>query len=366
MARIVLLGATGFTGRLIAQRLAAGSTETVLAGRSARALAAMADELGGRCKTATVRLDDPATLTELLEPMDVLVTTVGSFIEHGGVAVSAAIETGAHYLDTTGEAPFIRRLFEDPAVAAARAAFVPAMGFNYATGNLAAALAIEGAGADEVDCVDIGYFLTGETQRQLSGGTVDSAAGVLMSPGFTRRNGELRVERCGARTRSWVVEGRRVSSMTLGSSEAITLSRSYPDLRTVDVYQGGLGALTPVVAQVSRLCAIPGAARIVNALKGFVVPGRRGGPDPEARARSGTHAIAVAYSRVGHILAEVVLRGPNVYDLTAELTAWGAQRAAEGSIEGSGPLGPVAAFGLRALEAAHTAAGVRAVELSNR
>jgi short subunit dehydrogenase-like uncharacterized protein len=358
MARVVLLGATGFTGRLIAQCLASGPTETVLAGRSPQALAAMADELGGGCKTATVRLDDPRTLTELLEPGDVLVTTVGSFVKYGDVAVSAAIETGAHYLDTTGEAPFVRRLFDDPAVATAPGSFVTAMGFNYAPGNLAGALAIQRAGADNVDRVDIGYFLTGETQRELSGGTIDSAAGVLMSPGFTHRDGELRVERCGARTRSWDIEGHRVPSMTLGSSEAITLPRSYPRLRTVDVYQGGLGAVTPVVAQVSRLAAIPGTARTVSALNSFVARGSTGGPDAALRARSGTHVVAVAYSRAGHVLAEVVLRGPNVYDLTAELIAWGAARAAEGAVFGSGPQGPVAAFGLPALEAGLAAAGM--------
>ena len=358
MARIVLLGATGYTGRLIAERLVSGTAELVLAGRSPEALTALADDVGGGCKFAAVRLDEPRTLTELLEPGDVLVTTVGSFVKYGDVAVSAAVETGAHYLDTTGEAPFVRALFEDPDVARAPGVFVTAMGFNYAPGNLAGALAIERAGAADVDRVDIGYFLTGETQGELSGGTIASAAGVLMSPGFTRNDGMLRVERCGARTRTWNVEGRRVPSMTLGSSEAITLPRSYPGLRTVDVYQGGLGSITPIVAQVSRLARIPGAARVIGALNGIVAHASSGGPDSAVRSRSGTHVVAVTYSPAGQVLSDVVLRGPNVYDLTADLAAWGAQQAAEGMLHGSGPLGPVAAFGLRALEAGHTAAGM--------
>lgn len=366
MARIVLLGATGYTGRLIAERLAGGPTELVIAGRSTQALTALADDLGGGCRTAAVRLDEPTTLTELLDPGDVLVTTVGSFVKYGNVAVSAAVETGAHYLDTTGEAPFVRELFEDPDVARAPGVFVTAMGFNYAPGNLAGALAVERAGADDVDRVDIGYFLTGETQGELSGGTVASAAGVLTSPGFTRSDGRLRVERCGARTRTWDVEGRRVPSMTLGSSEAITLPRGYPWLRTVDVYQGGLGSVTPIVAQVSRLARIPGAARAIGALNGVVARASSGGPDASVRARSGTHVVAVTYSSAGHVLAEVVLRGPNVYDLTADLTAWGAERAAEGAVQDSGPQGPVAAFGLGALEAGHAAAGMAETRTAER
>lgn len=177
MARIVLLGATGFTGRLIAEGLCGGPPELVLAGRSQQALAILADDLGGGCKVATVRLDEPATLTELLEPGDVLVTTVGSFVDHGDIAVSAAVETGVHYLDTTGEAPFGRQVSDDPDVASAPGVFVTAMGFNYAPGNLAGALAVERAGADNVDRVDIGYFLTRETQSELSGGTIASVAG---------------------------------------------------------------------------------------------------------------------------------------------------------------------------------------------
>jgi short subunit dehydrogenase-like uncharacterized protein len=360
MTKIVLLGATGYTGRLIAERLVKGAVETMLAGRSPGALTALADDLGG-CTTATIRLDDPRTLTDLVEPGDVLVTTVGSFLKVGDVALAAAIERGAHYVDTTGEAPFIRKVFEDPAAKSAAGVLITAMGFNYAPGNLAGALAIEHALAHElgpVVRVDIGYFLTGEARGELSDGTLASAAGVLTSPGFTWRGGSLVNERCGARTRTWTVGGAQVPSMTLGSSEAITLPRSYPQLAAVDVYQGGLGAATPLAAQVGRTASIPGAPRIINALSGALARSSTGGPDATTRSRAGTHVCAIASSRAGHVLSKVVLRGPNVYDVTADLTAWAAQRAAAGEVHGAGPLGPVQAFGLDDLRAGHRAAGM--------
>jgi short subunit dehydrogenase-like uncharacterized protein len=361
MSRIVLLGATGYTGRLIAELLAKEATETILAGRSPDALAALADELGGSCTTAVVRLDEPRTLQTLLEPGDVLVTTVGPFIRVGDVALDAAIKRGAHYVDTTGEAPFVRRVFERPSARTATGALVTAMGFNYAPGNLAGALAMEqaaGSPSGPVDALEIGYFLTGPGRGELSKGTVASAAGVLMAPGFGWRGGELVTERCGARTRVWQVAGRSVPSMTLGSSEAITLPQAYPELDVVDVYQGGLGAATPVVAQVGRFASVPGATRIVDALNGLAVNLSPSGPDAASRARAGTHVIAVAYSRAGHVLSRVTLRGPSVYDVTAELTAWAAQRAAGGEVHDSGPLGPIQAFGLDELREAHQAAGM--------
>lgn len=364
MARIVLLGATGHTGRLIAERLAKSDKvgiETVLAGRSPAALDALADELGHTCETAVVRLDEPRTLHVLLEPGDVLLTTVGPFLKVGDVALDAAIERGAHYVDTTGEAPFVRRVFESPAARTAAGALITAMGFNYAPGNLAGALAVErasGSPSGPVGALEIGYFLTGPGRGELSKGTVASAAGVLMAPGFGWRGGELVTERCGARTLSWSVAGRSVPSMTLGSSEAITLPQAYPELDTVDVYQGGLGAATPVVAQVSRLTAVPGAGRIVGALNRVVEYASPSGPDAAARARAGTHVVAVAYSRAGHVLSEVTLRGPSVYDVTADLTTWAARRAAGGEVRGRGPLGPVQAFGLDELRTGHQAAGM--------
>ncbi|BDB44063.1 MULTISPECIES: saccharopine dehydrogenase family protein [Mycobacterium] len=361
MARIVLLGATGYTGRLIAERLAKQTVETILAGRSPAALAALADELGGACATAVVRLDDPRTLRTLLRPGDVLLTTVGPFIKVGDVALDAAIACGAHYIDTTGEAPFVRQVFENPSAQKAAGALVTAMGFNYSPGNLAGALAMEqaaGSPGGPVDALEIGYFLTGPGRGELSRGTVASAAGVLTAPGFAWRGGRLVTERCGARTRAWPVSGRSVPSMTLGSSEAITLPQAYPKLDTVDVYQGGLGAATPVVAQVGRLAALPGARWFADTLSGLVKYAAPIGPDDTARARAGTYVVAVAYSRAGHVLSEVTLQGPDVYDVTADLTAWAAERAAAGEVRGHGPLGPVQAFGLDELREGHQAAGM--------
>lgn len=350
MARIVLLGATGYTGRLIAERLVAGGSSPVLAGRSAAALDALARDLGGASDTAVVALDRPQTIMDLLDPGDVLATTVGAFLKRGDVAVSAALERRAHYLDITGETPFVRRVFER-AAHATDSAFLPAMGFNYAPGNLAGALALERTDG-AARRLEIGYFTTGEGQGALSGGTLASAPGMLTSSNSVWRGGGLRQERCGARVRSFAVDGRRVPAMTLGSSECLTLPRLFPELDTIDVYQGGLGPATPLVAQVSRLAAIPGAARTLEALSGLVIKGSTGGPDAATRSTAGCYVLAVAFDRAGQQIDEVVLRGPNLYDVTAELMAWGAERCAAGDLRGAGPMGPVEAFGLDELHAA--------------
>src|SRR5687768_3788794 len=101
-ARIVLLGATGHTGRLVAERLVAAGARPLLAGRSEARLARLADALGGlawRCADAR----RPDSVRALVQPGDVLVSTVGPFARLGDAAVRAAIAAPAVYLDSTGE-----------------------------------------------------------------------------------------------------------------------------------------------------------------------------------------------------------------------------------------------------------------------
>ena len=109
--RIVLFGATGYTGRLVARELRATSTHVVLAGRDRLRLDALAGELGG-LEVAVADSARPDSVRALVGEGDVLVTTVGPFLVHGEAAVGAAVDAGAHYLDATGEPPFVRRVFE--------------------------------------------------------------------------------------------------------------------------------------------------------------------------------------------------------------------------------------------------------------
>jgi hypothetical protein len=69
--------------------------------------------------------------------------------------------------------------------------------------------------------------------------------------------------------------------------------------------------------------------------------------------------VALAHDVGGRELAQVHLRGPDPYTLTASLLAWGAERAASSGVRATGALGPVDAFGLEALREGASAAGLR-------
>ena len=106
-ARIVVFGATGYTGRLTAEALVARGARPVLAARSRDRVEALAAELGG-VETAVADVGDPGSVRALVERGDVLVATVGPFARFGQPAVQAAVAAGANYLDSTGEGSFIR------------------------------------------------------------------------------------------------------------------------------------------------------------------------------------------------------------------------------------------------------------------
>src|SRR5918997_3376191 len=175
-ARIVIFGATGFTGRQVAERLAAQGASPVLAGRSEASVRELAERLGLEWRVADALRQN--SIFALLEPGDVLVSTVGPFARWGEAAVRAAIAAKGTYIDSTGEPAFIRRVVEGmgPAAERAGAALLPAMGYDFVPGALAAALALEQAGEQAVR-VDVGYYAFGAGS---SAGTRRSGVGVAL------------------------------------------------------------------------------------------------------------------------------------------------------------------------------------------
>lgn len=346
--RTVLFGATGYTGRLVAEAMVERGMKPVLAARSSHKLEALAEELGGGLETAVADVSDPPSVSALVERGDVLVTTVGPFARWGVPAAAAATTAGAHYLDSTGEPAFIREVFEryGPAAERSGSAMLTAFGYDWVPGNLAGGLALRQA-ADQAVRVDVGYFISGRAAP--SGGTQASMVGALTEPGYTFRDGLVRPERAAKRVRGFRVGSKQLEGVSVGSSEAFTLPRIAPGLREVNVYLGWFGPFSRPMQVLSLGASLPGASHLLKLAGERFVKGSTGGPDAKARAKAGSHIVAVAYDGAGRELAEVHVSGVDGYTFTGRVLAWGAQRAAEGGLQGTGALGPVDGFGLVAL-----------------
>jgi short subunit dehydrogenase-like uncharacterized protein len=365
-SRIVVFGATGYTGDLTARALVDRGARPVLAARNEARVRALAEELGG-LEWAIADVERPDTVRALVQRGDVLISTVGPFARWGEPAVQAAVGAGAHYLDSTGEGSFIREVFErfGPGAQAAGCGLVTAFGYDWVPGNLAGALALREAG-EAATRVTIGYFNPGTGASSMSGGTQASAASVMLSPGFAWHGGRLVGERAARHGRSFEISpGKHARAISVASSEHFALPRVHRTLRDVDVFLGWFGPASEpmrvVSAGMSALTAIPGARDVLQGLFSHVVKGSTGGPDAAARATSSSVVLAEAYDAAGTRLADVRLEGVNGYDLTAHFLAWGAQTAAAGGLQGSGALGPVDGFGLDALEAGCAEAGIARV-----
>jgi short subunit dehydrogenase-like uncharacterized protein len=362
--RVVLFGATGYTGRLTAEAMVGRGLRPVLAARDVGKLERLAADLGGGLDVARADVSDPLSVRALVERGDVLVTTVGPFVRFGAQAAAAATTAGAHYLDSTGEPPFIREIFEryGPVAERSRCGMLTAFGYDFVPGNLAGAMALERAG-DRAVRVDTGYFLTGPARPGvMSGGTLASLAGVVGEPGFAYRDGIVRPERGAKRHRTFQVGSRQAEGVSVGSSEHYTLPRLGPNVREVNAYLGWFGpasrAMQASSAGMALATKVPGVERLWKAALERIAPGSSGGPDAEARAKGGSHVVGIAYDSEGRDLTEVHVTGVNGYTFTAQIMAWGAERAAAGGLRGDGALGPVDGFGLEELRAGCAEAGI--------
>ena len=268
--RIVLYGATGYTGALTAQAMVASGARPVLAGRDQSRLSALAARIspagdGPELETAVVAAPEPRPLRDLIGAGDVLVSTAGPFMKVGRPVVAAAVDAGAVYLDSSGEPPFIRQVFEEfgPRAERTGAVLLTAFGYDYVPGNLAGALALQAAGPAATR-VEVGYFVRGDIRGGTSAGTRASATGVLLEPGYAFRGGRIVAERTAAHVTSFKVDGQNREAFSTGSSEQFALPRlrradglpAQAPLTDVDVYLGWLGRATRLV-HYGSLLAMP-------------------------------------------------------------------------------------------------------------
>src|SRR5688572_18875475 len=139
---VVVFGATGFTGRLVAEYLAEVNREApirlALAGRSRDRVGEARDEVAARAPAAAdlpiviADSEDPRTLDAMCRAARVVCTTVGPYAPRGAELVAACVRNRTHYCDLTGEVSFIRRMIDahDAGARASGSRIVHATGFD--------------------------------------------------------------------------------------------------------------------------------------------------------------------------------------------------------------------------------------------
>ncbi len=135
---IIVYGATGFTGRLVAEYLAQsygdGSLKWAMAGRSLTKLEEVRALIGAPAETPllTANADDPAALEALVARAAVVITTVGPYQLYGEPLLAACAKTGTAYVDLCGEPAWMAQMIAkyDAAAKASGARIVFSCGFD--------------------------------------------------------------------------------------------------------------------------------------------------------------------------------------------------------------------------------------------
>lgn len=129
MHPVLVYGASGYSGRLVALELLRLGVRPLLCGRDARKTAAVAEELGLPHRVAAV--EDPAALAAAVAEAPVVLNAAGPFSHTTAPLVAACLARGAHYLDIAGEVPAVAALAERHAEARARGVMLlPSVGFD--------------------------------------------------------------------------------------------------------------------------------------------------------------------------------------------------------------------------------------------
>lgn len=190
---VVVWGATGFTGHLVAEYIAAKpGVKLALAGRNRDKLEGVRSDIAARVPAAAALplllgdAKDPASLDAIAAQTRVVCATVGPFAQHGEPVVAACVQNGTDYCDITGEPHFIRRILDahQQAAKASGARIVPTCGFDSIPSDLGTFVLAEHARTElHRPLAEVRAFVTA-AKGGVSGGTaqtmlqlLDAAAG---------------------------------------------------------------------------------------------------------------------------------------------------------------------------------------------
>lgn len=329
----MVYGASGYTGRLVAELGVERGHHPVLAGRDVEKVAALATPLGLPYRIFDLHESD--AVDEALRGIDVVAHCAGPFSRTSDPMIEGCLRNGVHYLDITGEVDVFEATFtRDEQARNAGVVLLPGAGFDVVpTDCLAAMVAAELPTATHLDLA----FRTG---GGISAGTVKSAFEGAGGGGRARIDGELCSVPLGWRQREVPFPAQRRTATSLPWGDLSTAYRS-TGIGNVTTYAAipGMGVSSRVPTGRRSLLQYPVVQRLGRAAIGKLVRG----PGPRRRMSSWSEVFAEAWDDTGNRVSAALI-GPNAYDFTADSVLRIAQRL-ETSPPAPGTHTPSTAFG---------------------
>lgn len=332
---LLVYGANGYTGTLVAERAVAQGLRPILAGRNAEAVGALAQRLG--CEARVFGLDVPSTVDACLEGVAVVLHCAGPFSRTSQPMADACLRGRVHYLDVTGEVAVFEALrARGDEAAQAGVMLLPGAGFDVVPSDcLALHTARRIAQPTRLRIAILGLG------ARISHGTATTMAESLHRGGLVRRAHEL----------VRIPSGSLVRPFDFGRGPRPTMAVPWGDLSTAWVSTGvgdietyfavGRGAIWGA-RTVGRMPWLLRSGPVQDFMRRRI-DARPAGPNAEERER-GRSVIVVEVENAAGRRATSRLETPEGYSLTAMTSVAIAGRA----LGGDAPVGfqtPALAYG---------------------
>ncbi|KAG5474270.1 hypothetical protein LSCM1_03049 [Leishmania martiniquensis] len=357
---ILVMGATGFTGRLTCRYLARKrelKERWGIAGRSAAKLAALKEELGIELPTFVVDAENPATVDAACAQTTCVISCMGPFTLVGMPVVDACVRNGTHYVDCTGEIPFVRRAIAayHEVAATKGVAIVPCCGFDCVPADLGNYLVHREAG-DGVAVVR-GYFKGHPAGA--SNGTMNSVACVIermtkedMSPLALVSKSDVQPKSTPTRHGVWYENGRFTGVFLTASCDEKLVRRTNSLMGSSAVYMESMEGSLARVLHLTLVSYAAVMAIMIAPLRRWMLrkyfSGTGIGPSDEAMAKSDFRCDFVGETTSGKRVETTLSAREDAYTATAlflgECAMSALTLARKHSLKG-GLLTPAYAFG---------------------
>lgn len=319
--RLLIYGATGYTGRLVATGAVARGLRPIAAGRSPERLAPLAASL--RLEARVARLDDSAALARALDGVGVVLNTAGPFSGTASPLVQACLQVGAHYLDISGELAALEGVAARSAEArAAGVMLLPGVGFDVVPSDCLAvhvAGRLRGARALFIGVSGLGLVSRGSAR------TIAEQSG---EPVRVRREGRVVATSAHERPFDFGEGPRPALAVTWGDVSTAYYSTG---IQNIEAYFEA----TPAVRAHAALTAIGGPLLRTRPWRSFVKTALALLPEgPAESARRARHAVVVVEAEDGagrRVWSR--LRTPEAYGLTGVVAPLVAERVLAGDLE---------------------------------
>ncbi|HXD84029.1 MAG TPA: saccharopine dehydrogenase NADP-binding domain-containing protein [Rudaea sp.] len=306
MSRLLIYGANGYTGRLIAREAARRGLKPLLAGRNRDEVDALAKELG--LLRRVFELSHPAEIARNLDGVNVVLHCAGPFSKTAAPMLDACLNVNAHYLDITGEIDVFEACHHSHIRAQHQGTVVlPGSGFDVVPTDCLAAL-LKRRLPDATSLV-----LAFEAGGGPSPGTAATSVEGLARGGRARIGGEIRSVPLAWKTRNFARDGKPRTTMTIPWGDVFTahVSTGIPNIET---YM----AVPPKTIQrlrwLRRIQPLLALRPVQNFMKRRVLAATPG-PSERRRRDTGCHVWGEVRNAAGKQV-ELELETPNGYDLT--------------------------------------------------